>query len=86
MEQYHGVSNLTELQFALQGYIEDTGLPSILRDAQVLPIWEGTTNIMALDVFRAVIKTEGQALGHLFERIHEAFSNSFYSNSHSIKV
>jgi alkylation response protein AidB-like acyl-CoA dehydrogenase len=24
-----------------QGYIEDTGIPRILRDAQVLPIWEG---------------------------------------------
>jgi hypothetical protein len=23
---------------------EDTGIPPLLRDAQVLPIWEGTTN------------------------------------------
>lgn len=40
-----------------QGYIEDTGLPSMLRDAQVLPIWEGTSNVMALDVLRAIAKT-----------------------------
>ena len=26
--------------FGGQGYIEDTGIPRFLRDAQVLPIWE----------------------------------------------
>lgn len=40
--------------FGGQGYIETTGLPSILRDAQVLPIWEGTTNVLALDVLRVL--------------------------------
>ncbi|HZN06831.1 MAG TPA: hypothetical protein VFB65_08610, partial [Pyrinomonadaceae bacterium] len=35
------------------GYVEDTGLPVLLRDAQVLPIWEGTTNVLALDTLRA---------------------------------
>lgn len=35
--------------FGGAGYVEDTGLPSLLRDAQVLPIWEGTTNVLALD-------------------------------------
>ncbi len=39
--------------FGGAGYIEDTGLPRILRDAQVLPIWEGTTNVLALDLWRA---------------------------------
>ena len=65
------VSNISEgiECFGGQGYIEDTGIPCMLRDSQVLPIWEGTTNIMALDLFRAVVKTEGQALSHLFERI-----------------
>jgi acyl-CoA dehydrogenase len=38
------------------GYIEDTGLPSLLRDAQVLPIWEGTTNVLSLDTLRALGK------------------------------
>jgi alkylation response protein AidB-like acyl-CoA dehydrogenase len=35
--------------FGGAGYVEDTGLPTILRDTQVLPIWEGTTNVLALD-------------------------------------
>ena len=36
------------------GYLEDTGLPALARDAQVFSIWEGTTNVLALDVLRAV--------------------------------
>lgn len=42
--------------FGGAGYIEDTGLPALLRDAQVLPIWEGTTNVLSLDVLRGEMK------------------------------
>lgn len=38
------------------GYIEDYVTPRLLRDAQVLPIWEGTTNIQALDLLRAAAR------------------------------
>jgi alkylation response protein AidB-like acyl-CoA dehydrogenase len=44
--------------FGGAGYIEDTGLPRLLRDAQVLPIWEGTTNVLSLDLARAE-RTDG---------------------------
>jgi len=40
--------------FGGAGYVEDTGLPRLLRDAQVLPIWEGTTNVLSLDALRAL--------------------------------
>jgi acyl-CoA dehydrogenase len=40
--------------FGGAGYIEDTHLPQLLRDAQVLPIWEGTTNVLSLDVLRGM--------------------------------
>ena len=40
--------------FGGAGYVEDTGLPVLLRDAQVLTIWEGTTNVLALDALRAL--------------------------------
>ncbi|MDX1611706.1 MAG: acyl-CoA dehydrogenase family protein, partial [Candidatus Thermoplasmatota archaeon] len=40
------------------GYIEDYVTPRLLRDAQVLPIWEGTTNIQCLDMLRAVSKED----------------------------
>ncbi|KAA3658577.1 MAG: acyl-CoA dehydrogenase [Chloroflexi bacterium] len=42
--------------FGGAGYVEDSGLPMLLRDAQVLPIWEGTTNVLALDTVRALVK------------------------------
>ena len=44
------------------GYIEEWPMARLLRDAQVLPIWEGTTNILVLDMLRAARK----------ERAHEA--------------
>jgi alkylation response protein AidB-like acyl-CoA dehydrogenase len=48
--------------FGGAGYIEDTGLPRILRDAQVLSIWEGTTNVLSLDVLRAEAKERSLSL------------------------
>ncbi len=36
------------------GYVEEFVTSRLLRDAQVLPIWEGTENILALDVLRAL--------------------------------
>lgn len=48
-----GASEVLE-SFGGAGYVEDTGLPVLLRDAQVLPIWEGTTNVLSLDTLRAV--------------------------------
>jgi alkylation response protein AidB-like acyl-CoA dehydrogenase len=62
--------------FGGAGYVEDTGLPVLLRDAQVLPIWEGTTNVLSLDVLRAlgsddaalqVLKSEIRQLLRLIE-------------------
>lgn len=50
-----GVSEALEA-FGGAGYIEDTGLPRMLRDAQVFSIWEGTTNVLALDALRAITK------------------------------
>lgn len=38
------------------GYIEDGVMPKMLRDANVLPIWEGAGNIMLLDMLRAFQK------------------------------
>jgi len=45
--------------FGGAGYVEDTGLPTLLRDAQTLPIWEGTTNVLSLDSLRAIAHTGG---------------------------
>ncbi|GGM37911.1 acyl-CoA dehydrogenase family protein [Dactylosporangium sucinum] len=45
--------------FGGAGYVEDTGIPRLLRDAQVLPIWEGTTNVLSVDVLRALTSADG---------------------------
>lgn len=44
--------------FGGAGYVEDTGIPRLLRDAQVLSIWEGTTNILSLDTLRAMERSD----------------------------
>jgi acyl-CoA dehydrogenase len=53
------------------GYIEESPLPRLLRDAQVLPIWEGTTNILVLDALRVARKERGHEL--LLARIERHF-------------
>ncbi|XP_017541988.2 acyl-CoA dehydrogenase family member 11-like isoform X2 [Pygocentrus nattereri] len=57
--------------FGGQGYIEDTGLPAMLRDAQVLSIWEGTTNVLSLDVLRSISKSSGLVLQAFFSDVEE---------------
>ncbi len=41
------------------GYIEEWPEPRLLRDAHLGSIWEGTSNIVALDVLRAVRRDNG---------------------------
>ncbi|ORE05764.1 hypothetical protein BCV72DRAFT_275758 [Rhizopus microsporus var. microsporus] len=55
-----GVQAISEAMEALggQGYMEDTGMGRLLRDAQVNTIWEGTTNVMAMDVLRVMQETK----------------------------
>lgn len=56
------------------GYIEDWPLARVFRDAQVLPIWEGTTNILVLDTFRALKKESGHEA--MFTEIQRGISES----------
>jgi acyl-CoA dehydrogenase len=56
------------------GYIEDYVTPRLLRDAQVLPIWEGTTNIQGLDLLRAI--EHEQALPAFSRHVRERLSRA----------
>ncbi|RUL69715.1 acyl-CoA dehydrogenase family protein [Dyella choica] len=61
--------------FGGAGYIEDTGLPQLLRDAQVYAIWEGTTNVLSMDSLRALGSNDGFAalrklIGHWLKPAH----------------
>ncbi|HVR38326.1 MAG TPA: acyl-CoA dehydrogenase family protein [Thermoanaerobaculia bacterium] len=66
------------------GYIEESPLPRLLRDAQVLPIWEGTTNILVLDALRVAQKEATYELIFArtrtqFPRETDALANAFAS-------
>jgi putative acyl-CoA dehydrogenase len=37
------------------GYVEDSGMPLLYRDAPLNSIWEGSGNVAALDVLRAIV-------------------------------
>ena len=51
----HVTSEVSEA-FGGAGYVEDTGVPRLQADSQVLSIWEGTTNVLSLDALRALAK------------------------------
>lgn len=42
--------------FGGNGYIEDSGMPLLLRDSPVMSVWEGSGNVAALDVLRAIAR------------------------------
>jgi putative acyl-CoA dehydrogenase len=48
------------------GYVEDSGLPSLLRDAPLSALWEGSGNVLCLDILRTLRRTplSGEVLGH----------------------
>jgi putative acyl-CoA dehydrogenase len=39
------------------GYVEESGMPRLYREAPLASIWEGSGNVMALDVLRALVKS-----------------------------
>lgn len=50
-------------------------LPGMLRDAQVLSIWEGTTNVLCHDFVRAMLKKENSFMP--LESLKVYFLNQF---------
>lgn len=56
------------------GYIEDFIMPKLLRDINVLPIWEGSGNIIVLDMLRAAEKSRGLEI--ILEMIEHAADHS----------
>jgi putative acyl-CoA dehydrogenase len=39
------------------GYVEESGMPRLYREAPLASIWEGSGNVMSLDVLRALVRT-----------------------------
>jgi putative acyl-CoA dehydrogenase len=53
------------------GYVEDCVMPRLYRETPVNSIWEGSGNVMCLDVLRAMERTPG-AVDLLYQEIGEA--------------
>ncbi|WP_274563453.1 acyl-CoA dehydrogenase family protein [Streptomyces spiramyceticus] len=53
------------------GYVEESGMPRLLRESPLNSIWEGSGNVQALDVLRA-LQREPQALNAFLTEIGQA--------------
>jgi putative acyl-CoA dehydrogenase len=53
------------------GYVEASGMPRLYREAPLGSIWEGSGNVMALDVLRA-LRSAPQALDAFLDEVDEA--------------
>jgi putative acyl-CoA dehydrogenase len=53
------------------GYVEASGMPRLYREAPLASIWEGSGNVMALDVLRALARTP-TALDAFLAEVDEA--------------
>ncbi|MCW4355031.1 acyl-CoA dehydrogenase family protein [Hoyosella sp. YIM 151337] len=53
------------------GYVENSRMPRLYREAPLLSIWEGSGNVAALDLLRALAK-QPAALGVFFDEIEQS--------------
>ncbi|MEU9309177.1 acyl-CoA dehydrogenase family protein [Streptomyces sp. NPDC048256] len=53
------------------GYVEESGMPRLVRESPLNSVWEGAGNIQALDVLRA-LRREPQALNAYLQEVGQA--------------
>ena len=63
------------------GFIEETGAAQIMRDARILPIYEGTNSVQAIDLVYRKISSEG-----IFENFIKSMDNEIknYKNEKNL--
>jgi putative acyl-CoA dehydrogenase len=57
--------------FGGNGFVEESGMPRIYREAPLNGIWEGSGNVISLDVLRALVKTP-ETFEAFFAEVEEA--------------
>lgn len=67
------------------GYVEESGMPRIYREAPLNSIWEGSGNVMALDVLRALAH-EPEALEVFFAEVGQAAGSDPRLDAHVEKL
>jgi putative acyl-CoA dehydrogenase len=53
------------------GYVEDSGMPRLYREAPLMSIWEGSGNVAALDTLRALAR-QPESLEAFFDEVELA--------------
>ena len=67
------------------GYMEETGAAQHFRDSRILPIYEGTNGIQAIDlVMRKVPLSNGEHVELIYEEISQIISDCQQSNNYRI--
>jgi putative acyl-CoA dehydrogenase len=59
-----------------QGYIEESPLPRLFREAPLNAIWEGSGNVIALDVLRTISRERSALESYTAELAHARGSNA----------
>lgn len=77
--------------FGGMGFIEETGAAQFYRDARILPIYEGTNGIQALDlVFRKLLRDQGLSvkayIAHLKTLVHQEHAQNFAPHFEALEV
>jgi putative acyl-CoA dehydrogenase len=57
--------------FGGNGFVEESGMPRLYREAPLNGIWEGSGNVISLDVLRALVKTP-ETFEAFFAEVEEA--------------
>ncbi|KAG0262481.1 hypothetical protein DFQ27_002310 [Actinomortierella ambigua] len=68
------MSQETMEAFGGQGYMEENQIGRMMRDVLVNTIWEGTTNVLSLDVLRVMAETGGLALQQFSDEVRNICS------------
>ncbi len=67
------------------GYVEESGLPRLVRDSPLNSIWEGSGNVAALDILRALAK-EPDGLPAFLDEVELAAGADARLDAHVAKV
>jgi putative acyl-CoA dehydrogenase len=63
------------------GYVEDSGMPRLFREAPLLGIWEGSGNVSALDTLRAMA-TRPESIEVLFDELSQTAGHDRRLDTH----
>jgi putative acyl-CoA dehydrogenase len=67
------------------GYVEESGMPRLLRDSPLNSIWEGSGNVAALDVLRAMAK-EPEGLPAFLAEVETASGANAHLDAHLARM